>query len=100
MPFAGRRGKALVIRCGTLGHERPFSNGPGDVKGLPVRQTPDSASVDGHSSFPLRERSCPMGRGCNVCSQVSPAGYLLLSVVSAKVNASMMRLERGVVRQS
>src|SRR5215510_16187615 len=54
------------------------------MSSLPVRQTPDSASVDGHSSFPLRERSCPMGSGCNVCSQVSPAGYLLLSVVSAK----------------
>jgi hypothetical protein len=40
-----------------------------------------------------------MGSGCNICSQVSPAGYLLLSVVSAKA-ASMMRLERGVVRQS
>jgi len=94
-----RHGKAGKCGDAWVPASVPSLMGP-VMSSLPVRQTPDSASVDGHSSFPLRERSCPMGRGCNVCSQVSPAGYLLLSVVSAKVAASMMRLERGVVRQS
>ena len=35
-----------------------------------------------------------MGSGCNICSHVSPAGYLLLSVVSAKA-ASMMPVRKG-----
>ena len=42
----GRPGSADAV----IAMHRPgFSNGPGDVKS-PVRQTPSSASVDGHDS--------------------------------------------------
>jgi hypothetical protein len=89
------RPDTCITRFRRIDSDESFASLMGPVmSSLPVRQTPGSASVDGHSSFPLRERSCPMGSGCNICSQVSPAGYLLLSVVSAKA-ASMMRLERS-----
>jgi hypothetical protein len=69
----------LTVQLGKLG----FSNGPGNVKS-PGAAYSRLASVDGHRSFPLQERSCPLGQWSQHCSHVSPAGYLLLSVVSAK----------------
>src|SRR5690349_3824512 len=60
----------------------------------PARHTPGSASVNGHSSFSLCK--IDLVHWCGELQHppelVSPAGYLLLSVVSAKA-ANMMRLE-------
>ena len=62
----------------------------------PVRQILVSARVDGHSARSLlQERDLVRWAGVENCSpNVSPAGYLLLSVVSAKA-AIMMRSEKG-----
>ena len=58
-----------ITRFRRIDPDESFASLMGPVmSSLPVRQTPGSASVDGHSSFPLQERSCPMGRGCNICS--------------------------------
>jgi len=65
------------------------------LSSLPVRQTPGSASVDGHGSSSVREISS-IEQGLHIASMSRQPGYLLLSVVSAKA-ASMMRSEGEVV---
>ena len=61
------------------------------LSSLPVRQTPGSASVDGHGSSSVKEISS-IEQGLHIASMSRQPGYLLLSVVSAKA-ASMMRSE-------
>ena len=73
---------------------KELSEGP-VLSSLPVRQTPGSASVDGHGSSSVRE-ILSIGQVLHIVPMSRQPGYLLLSVISAKA-ASMMRSEGAVV---
>ena len=75
-----------------------FSNGPGDVKSPGAA---DSRFSKCRRSWlvPFAREILSNGKRFNICSHVSPAGYLLLSVVSAKA-ASMMPVRKGSGEQN